>query len=133
MGGTFRGNVYVCYACRFRLCFNDLSDVGTVWYFVFFILLHNLDLRLNVDVFLSSITNKTITGLGKTNNTTGIIGEIGTVYRQEIPGSSCFWEGSVLIFFFSFLEFSELYFLSSFCVLWPSGFSNVYLWWFFFC
>jgi hypothetical protein len=29
MGGAFTGNVYVFYACRFRLCFNDLSDVGT--------------------------------------------------------------------------------------------------------
>jgi hypothetical protein len=34
MGGAFTGNVYIFYACRFRLCFNDLSDVGTVWYFV---------------------------------------------------------------------------------------------------
>ena len=36
MGGAFTGNVYVFYACRFRLRFNDLSDVGTVWYFVVF-------------------------------------------------------------------------------------------------
>jgi hypothetical protein len=41
-----------------------------------------------------------------------------------------FWWGPCWSLFF--LEFSELYFFSSFCVLWPSGFSNVYLWWFFF-
>ena len=102
MGGAFTGNISAFYAV-------DLDSVLTIYRMLdlcsilcLFILQHNLYLRLKVDFFLSSITNKTLTGLGKTSNTAGILGGIGTVYRQEILGSSRFLVGSVsIIVFFS--------------------------------